>query len=123
MKTTFLLVGFLTCLSSAYADELGINVELIRTNQGPAWQTLVSIQAGYLTNYDRVNVSVKAAADDLRNLRFNFDGKFAVIHSKDDIPVADLIPIFEAMSTNDIALFYMQIGSSPPTGMDIWNRK
>ena len=123
MKTILLIFGFITFMSSAYADMLGINVELTRTNQGPTWQTLVSIQAGYLTNYNRVNVTVKAAADDLRNLRFDFDGKFAVIHSKDTIPVADLVPIFEAMSTNDIALFYMQIGSGPPSGMDIWNHK
>jgi hypothetical protein len=120
---TFLLVGFLACLSSAYADMLGINVELTRTNQGPTWQTLVSIQAGYLTNYNRVNVSVKAAADDLRNLRFDFDGKFAVIHSADSVPVEDLMPIFEAMSTNQIGLFYIQIGQGPPTGMDIWKHK
>ena len=123
MKTTFLLVGFLACLSSAYADMLGINVELTRTNQGPTWQTLVSIQAGYLTNYNRVNVSVKAAAEDLRSLRFDLDGKFAVIHSAYSVPVEDLMPILEAMSTNQIGLFYIQIGQGPPSGMDIWKHK
>jgi len=123
MKTSLLLVGFLVCVVSAYADMLGINVELTRTNQGPALQTLVSIQAGYLTNYNRVNVSVKAAAEDLRSLRFDFDGKFAVIHSAYSVPVEDLMPILEAMSTNQIGLFYIQIGQGPPSGMDIWNHK
>jgi hypothetical protein len=50
MKTNFLLVGILDCMSSAYADMLGINIELSRAKAGPAWQTLVSIHAGNLTN-------------------------------------------------------------------------
>ena len=99
---------------------LGIKIELSRDKQG---QTLVSIRAGYLTNYNRDNVPVKAAAKVLRDLKFDKDAKFAVIHSKEIIPAADLIPIYEAMSANHIEPFYIQIGAAPPTGMDIWNHK
>jgi len=120
MKTIILLIGFLASVSSAYADMLGINIELSRGKQG---QALVSIRAGCLTDYNRDDVTVKAAAKVLHDLKFDKDGKFAVIHSKDTIPVADLMPIFEAMSANHIEPFYIQIGAGPPTGMDIWNHK
>jgi hypothetical protein len=123
MNTTFLFIGFLACLSSAYADMLGINIELSRAKQGQTTLTQVSIQAGSLAKYDRINVSVKAAADDLRNFRFDKDGKFAVIHAKEAIPLADLISIFDAMAMNHIELLYIQIGSGPPPGMDIWKHK
>jgi hypothetical protein len=123
MKTTFLFIGFLACLSSAYADMLGIDIELSRAKQGQVGVTLVSIQTGSLAKYDRINISVKAAADDLRNLRFDKDGKFAVIHAKEGIPLADLISIFDAMATNHIEPLYIQIGSEPPPGMDIWKHK
>ena len=90
MKTILLIFGFITFMSSAYADMLGINVELTRTNQGPTWQTLVSIQAGYLSNYNRVNVTV--------NLRQRIYGtcylismaSSPVIHSKDTIRLGRL---------------------------------
>ena len=120
MKKILLLIAILIGVSSAYADELGINIELSRNKLE---QTLVSIRAGYLTNYNRDNVTVKVAAQVLRDLKFDFDGKFAVIHSQFNVPVEDLVPILQAMSTNNIALFYIQIGAGPPNGMDIWNQK
>jgi hypothetical protein len=123
MKTIILFISLLVSSSLAYADELGINIELSRVKQGQTWQTLVSIRAGYLTSYNRDNIPVETAAKVIRTLKFDEDSKFAVIHSNDAIPVTDLIPIFEAMRANDIATDYIQIGKSPPSGMDIWNHK
>lgn len=120
MKTIILLIGFLAGLSPAYADMLGINIEY---SYGKQKQALVSIRAGYLTNYNRDNIPVKDAAKVLRDIRFDMDGKFAVIHSTGVVSVADLTPIFEAMSANNISLWYLQIGLGPPNGMDIWNHK
>lgn len=120
MKIIVLLIGFLVSLSSAYADMLGINIEL---SSDKHHQTLVSIRAGYFTKYNRDNITVETAAKVLHDLKFDMDGKIAVIHSKSIIPVSDLVPIFEAMSANHIELFYIQIGTGPPTGMDTWNHK
>jgi hypothetical protein len=64
---------------------------------------------------------VESAAKVLSNLQFDFDGKFAVIHANDTVPVEDLIPILDAMRKNDIVLWCIQIGGNPPTGMNIWN--
>jgi hypothetical protein len=123
MKTIFLLIGFLACVSSTYADMLGINIEFSCAKHGQTSETLVSIRAGPLISYNRDNVTVAAAAKVLRDLKFNMDAKFAVIYSKGPISMTDLMPIFEAMSANNIEPAYVQIGSNPPTGMDIWNHK
>jgi len=120
MKTFIMLIGCLASLTSAHASMLGINIELSRDKEG---KTVVSIHAGALTENNRDSVTVQAAAKVLHDLKFNKDAKFAVIHSKVIIPMEDLMPIFEAMIANDIGLGCIQIGTGPPSGMDIWNHK
>ena len=81
MKRIIILIGFLVSLSLARADMLGINIELSRHKQG---QTLVSLRAGYLAGYNSDNITVKAAAKVLHDLKFDKDGKFAVIRSREE---------------------------------------
>jgi hypothetical protein len=119
MKTFIAFAALLASLSPCFGDMLGINVEFSRSKEN---QTLVSIRTGSLTKYNRENVSILDAATALRTLRFEKDGKFAVIHSKEPIPPADLMLILEAMSANHIEISYIQIGQASPTGMDIWNQ-
>jgi hypothetical protein len=116
MKTIILLIGFLTCLSSAYADMRGITLELSRTTHG---ETVVSMTST-VKEEDQVNMSPRDAATVLRNAKHLKDAIFVIMHSEDAIPVTDLLPLFAAMSDNDIGISYMQIGRNPTGSTPGW---
>src|ERR1041384_5719745 len=115
---SLVVASFLVFTSAAYADMRGIGVELSRSGLG---ETLVSVTS-MVKEENQANINLRDAVTLLRNAKHLLDAIFVVMHSDDAIPIADLLPLFKAMSDNQIEIAYMQIGRCP-TGMDIWNQR
>ena len=117
MKAT-LIFYFVVFTFTAHADVRAITLELSRNTFR---ETLVSVTSN-IKEENQANLKVPEAATLLRQAKHLKDAIIVIIHSEETIPLADLLPLFGAMSDNHIEIEYMQIGQCPTVG-DIWNQR